>query len=150
MSRKELAMNYFKEGYNCAQSIALAFSDVMGMEPATAAQLTSGFGGGVARLREVCGAVSGMTFVINAIYGYSTPEKGPAKIEFYEKIQGLAKEFEERNGSIVCRELLGLDVKHDTPEASPRTEEFYKKRPCVELVGDAAEILENYLGTSNE
>lgn len=143
-------MKNFTEGYNCAQSVALAFCEEIGMAPATVAQLMSGFGGGVARLREVCGAVSGMAFVMSSLYGYNNAEKGPAKIEFYGKIQSLAHEFEDKNGSIVCRELMGLDIKHDTPNASPRTPEFYQKRPCVELVGDAAEILDKYLGTCNE
>ena len=134
--RRERAMALFEEGYNCAQSVFLAFSDLHGMDTHTAAALSSSFGGGMGRLREVCGAVSGM---------FLTAGAREEKAAHYARIQELAKAFEEKNGSIVCRELLGLSVKREEPTPKERTAEYYKKRPCKELVGDAAEILEKYI-----
>lgn len=146
MNRKEAAMKYFAEGYNCAQSVVLAFSDFLPAEDKkTIMKMSSSFGGGMGRLREVCGAVSGMFLIAGALYGYDGPETGALKAEHYQRIQDLAAAFEKANGSIVCRELLGLkEHRQDaTPEA--RTEAYYKKRPCKELVGCAAEILEGFL-----
>ena len=138
MNKGELAESYFRNGYNCAQSVALAFCDEMNMKPDDAARLTIGFGGGIGRLREVCGTVSGMAFVISAIYGET--DKGSV----YSMIQTVAKEFEQKNGSIVCRELLGLSSGSSAPTPEPRTEAYYKKRPCSELVHIAADILDNF------
>ena len=145
MDRKEMAMNNFLKGYNCSQSVLLAFSDLPGMpDEETLARLGSSFGGGMGRLREVCGTVTAMFMVAGFLYGYEGPETGKIKADHYARIQELAAEFEKRNGSIICRELLGLNVKHDKPVPAARTEEYYKKRPCKELAGMAAEILENY------
>lgn len=115
------------------------------MDTHTAAVLSSSFGGGMGRLREVCGAVSGMFLVAGILYGYDDPGAREEKAAHYARIQELAKAFEEKNGSIVCRELLGLSVKREEPTPKERTAEYYKKRPCKELVGDAAEILEKYI-----
>ncbi|MDD6306238.1 MAG: C-GCAxxG-C-C family protein [Clostridiales bacterium] len=145
MTRREKAMQLFEEGYNCAQSVFLAFEDLHGIDRKTAAKLSSSFGGGMGRLREVCGAVSGMFMTAGVLYGYDDPKASTEKSEHYGRIQELAKAFEEKNGSIVCRELLGLEVKRETPVPEARTAEYYKKRPCKELVGDAAEILEAYI-----
>jgi len=139
MNKKETAIALFKQGYNCSQSVAMAFADEIGMTPDQVRRLTCGFGGGMGRMREVCGAVSGMTFVISAVYD---EDKG----KIYQRVQALAEKFREENGSIVCRELLGLSIKGaDSPIPEKRTESYYKKRPCSELVGMAAELLENYL-----
>ena len=113
--RRERAMALFEEGYNCAQSVFLAFSDLHGMDTHMAAALSSSFGGGMGRLREVCGAVSGMFLVAGILYGYDDPGAREEKAAHYARIQELAKAFEEKNGSIVCRELLGLSVKRETP-----------------------------------
>ena len=145
MTRKELAMNYFKDGYNCAQSVVLAFEDIVPIEKNELTKLASSFGAGMGRLREVCGAVSGMFIVVGLLYGYDEPKAGQKKEEHYERIQKLAKKFEDKNGSIVCRNLLGLNVQHDSPKPEARTSEYYKERPCMELVGDAAEILDEFL-----
>ncbi len=142
MSKKETAMALFKQGYNCSQSVAMAFADEIGMTFDQVRRLTCGFGGGMGRMREVCGAVSGMTFVISAVYD---EDKG----KIYQRVQALAEKFREENGSIVCRELLGLSIKGaDSPIPEKRTESYYKKRPCSELVGMAAELLENYLNSN--
>lgn len=145
MARKEKAMQLFEEGYNCAQSVFLAFEDLHGADRKTAAMLSSSFGGGMGRLREVCGTVTGMFLVAGILYGYDDPKAGEEKAEHYARIQELAKDFEEKNGSIICRELLGLNVKREVPVPEARTKEYYKKRPCRELVGQAVEILEQYL-----
>ena len=115
MNKGELSESYFRSGCNCAQSVALAFCDEMNMKKEDVARLTIGFGGGIGRLREVCGTVSGMAFVISAIYGDS--DKG----KIYAMIQTVAKEFEQENGSIVCRELLGLGGGSSSPVPEPRT-----------------------------
>ena len=143
--RKEKAMQLFEEGYNCAQAVVLAFEDLHGMDRKAAAALSSSFGGGMGRLREVCGAVSGMFMVAGMLYGYDDPQAREEKSEHYARIQELAAAFEKENGSIVCRELLGLSVKKQEPTPEVRTAEYYKKRPCKELVGQAAEIMEEYL-----
>lgn len=139
------AMTLFKEGYNCAQAVFLAFEDLYQIDRKTAIRLSSSFGGGMGRLREVCGAVSGMFMVTGILYGYDDMEDAKAKADHYERIQYLAKEFESVNGSIICRVLLGLGEGSDVPIPEPRTEGYYKKRPCVELVGTAAAILEQYI-----
>lgn len=144
-THSEHAMAYFKEGYNCSQSIFMAFCDEYDMDLEMALKISSSFGGGMGRLREVCGAVTGMFMVAGMIYGYSDPKDYTAKTEHYKRIQYLSKEFEEKNQSIICRELLGLGNGKDNPEPELRTAEYYKKRPCAELIGIAAEILDKYI-----
>ncbi|MFT3984617.1 MAG: C-GCAxxG-C-C family protein [Lachnospiraceae bacterium] len=141
----ELAMAYFKEGYNCSQSVFLAFRDAYDLDFETALKISSSFGAGMGRLREVCGAVSGMFMVAGAVYGYIDPKDHKKKTEHYERIQYLAKEFEDKNQSIVCRELLGLGPGKEKPEPALRTAQYYNKRPCVALVGMAAKIMEQYM-----
>ena len=144
MSHKELAISYFKSGFNCAQSVVMAFRDLTGLSEGESARLASSFGGGLGRMREVCGAVSGMAIVAGILFGYDDPKAPGAVQGHYALVQKLAGEFRERNGSIVCRELLG-GVPSTNPAPEARTAEYYRKRPCVDLVGDAAEILERYL-----
>ena len=146
MTRKEKAMAYFRQGYNCAQAVVLAFADLTDMDEATLSRMSCSFGGGMGRLREVCGTVTGMFLVTGLLRGYDGAETGEVKAAHYARIQALAKEFEKQNGSIICRELLALRQKHrDDPTPEARTEAYYAGRPCAELVGSAAEILENYL-----
>lgn len=142
IDHKEKARTCFLEGYNCAQSVLLAFHEELGLDKETAARLASSFGGGMGRLREVCGAVSGMFLAAGLLYGYSDPHDIDGKKAQYERVQTLARTFAEHNGSIVCRELLGLDHRSDCPTPSARTGEYYQKRPCADLVADAAAILE--------
>lgn len=145
MTRKEKAMQSFKNGYNCAQCMMLAFEDLLTIDLETALKVSSPFGGGMGRLREVCGAVSGMFMVLGFVDGYHEPDDDEGKKRLYEEVQELAKRYEADNGSIICRDLLGLNVKREDATPEKRTEEYYKKRPCVEKVGSAVEILEAYL-----
>ena len=145
MTRREIAMQNFYDGYNCTQSVVLAFADLIDIDKEQLLSMVSPFGGGMGRLREVCGSVSGMFFVLGALYGYSDPKAKEEKADVYAKVQELAKEFEKQHGSIVCRELLGLSVKSEQPVPEERTEEYYKKRPCPEIIGDAAQILDEFI-----
>ena len=145
VSNPESAVKFFKDGYNCSQAVLAVYCDELGVDFETALKLSSSFGGGMGRLREVCGAVSSMFMVVGLKFGYISPNDRPAKEKHYRLIQELAKRFEIKNGSIICRELLGLKVKHDTPTPDVRTESYYKKRPCSEIVKCAVEILEEVL-----
>lgn len=145
-SRKEKAVQLFKEGYNCSQSVFAAYSDIYGIDEETALKISSSFGGGMGRMREVCGAVSGMFMVAGLETGTVEGKDREGKAHNYEVVQQLAEEYKKQNGSIICRELLGLDKKEFT-DTNPeeRTKEYYKKRPCIELVEQAAEIIERVL-----
>ena len=143
MMKAELAKQYFKEGYNCCQAVVLAFAPEMGVAPQTALAIASSFGGGIGRLREVCGAFSGACIVAGALWGYTDPKAKEEKAEHYKLIQQMAAAFEAKNGSIICGVLTG--IRKDSHIPAERTEAFYQKRPCVELVGDAAEILEKII-----
>ena len=141
----ELATELFEEGYNCAQSIAGAFSAEMGMDLQHAVQMASSFGGGMGRLREVCGAVSGMFLVAGALYGYTDPKDKRKKDAHYMLIQDLANQFKTENGTIICRELLGMIGEKVTYISSPRTGSYYRNRPCEKYVAEAARILEELI-----
>ena len=143
MDHGEKAAQLFLQGYNCAQAVAVAFCDVTGLQPEFAAKMASSFGGGMGRLREVCGAVSGMLMVAGLLYGYAVPGDDGVKKEHYQMVQQLAGQFRENVGSIVCREILKNPPSDPAP--TPRTEEFYRKRPCVRMVMLAATILDSYL-----
>ena len=145
MTRKEKAMQSFLDGYNCSQCMMLAFEDYLTIDLDTALKIASPFGGGMGRLREVCGSVSGMFMVLGFIKGYNEPGDYEGKKELYEHIQELARRYEEANGSIICRDLLGLTVQKEDAAPEKRTDEYYKKRPCAAKIGSAAEILEAYL-----
>lgn len=137
--RREKAMALFEEEYNCAQSVFLAFVDLHGLDTETTAALSSSFGGGIGRLREVCGAVSGMFLAAGLLCSYDDSGAKEEKVVNYACIQELAAAFERENGSIVCRDLLGLSVKKKESTPEERTAEYYEKRPCRELVGQAVE-----------
>lgn len=141
----EIAKEFFRQGYNCSQSVFLAFFEECGMTFEMAAKLSSSFGAGMGRLREVCGAVTGMFMVAGLLYGYSDPEDQTGKTQHYQRIQELASEFEEKNKSIICRDLLGLEKGKDDPVPELRTEAYYANRPCEALVGMAAELMELYM-----
>ena len=145
MDHSYLAADLFLSGSNCAQAVLLAFSDVTGMDHQTAAKFSSSFGGGMGRLREVCGAVTGMFFVLSVLYGYEDPKADEKKTELYTRVQTLAQAFAKENGSIVCRELLGLKEKTQAPTPEKRTAAYYAKRPCGQLVAQAANLLQDHL-----
>lgn len=145
MTHSEKAREYFLAGYNCSQSVFLAFSDVTGLDEKTALLVSSSFGGGMGRLREVCGAVSGMFMAAGMLYGYSDPDAPAEKMAHYKRIQELAASFKERNGSIVCRDILGRIANDKSFIPAERTAEYYKTRPCAKMVEDAAEILDLYI-----
>lgn len=141
----EKAQELFLEGYNCSQSIVCAFEDLTGLDHQTSARLASSFGGGMGRLREVCGAVSGSLFVLGILRGYDDPKDAEAKTAHYHLVQEFARRFREKHGTILCRELLsGVKVK---PGKDPetRTAAYYAERPCLRYVADAAGILEKML-----
>ena len=137
------AARLFVEGYNCAQAVAVAFSDVTGIPAEQSARLASSFGGGMGRLREVCGAVSGMFLVLGTLYGYGTADDGTVKKEHFHRVQELAAKFREQAGSIVCREILKNPP--SDPNPTPRTQEFYKVRPCTRMVMIASRLLDEYI-----
>lgn len=144
MNHEQQAVQYFLDGYNCAQAVFLAFAPDLGMERAAAARLSSSFGGGMGRLREVCGAVSGMLMAAGALYGYDTPGDDVQKAAHYALVQALAGQFREAHSTILCRELLNRPgPESPTPEA--RTPDYYASRPCARFVGTAARILEEYM-----
>ena len=143
MDHREKAAELFLNGYNCAQAMLVAYCDVTGLTPEFSAKLASSFGGGMGRMREVCGAVSGMLMVAGLIYGYDTPGDDTVKMEHYKLVQHLAGKFREEAGSIVCREILKNPP--SDPNPTPRTAEFYAKRPCARLLVLAAQILDEYL-----
>lgn len=137
------AAELFLNGYNCAQAITVAFCDVTGLDEDFSARMASSFGGGMGRMREVCGAVSGMLMVVGLVYGYDSCDDDAAKKAHYTLVQELAGQFREQVGSIVCREILKNPP--SDPDPSPRTAEYYAKRPCARMVVTAAEILDRYL-----
>ncbi len=143
MNREIRAAELFLEGYNCAQAVIMVFSDIIGMDEKQCAKLSSSFGGGMGRLREVCGAVSGMFMAAGLLYGYDGPEEGEIKQEHYARIQLLAQQFREEAGSIICREILNNPP--SDPNPSPRTAEYYAQRPCARMVMLAVGILEKYI-----
>lgn len=148
MDHVKKAEELFLQGYNCAQAVFAAFSDVTGVDEAVAIKLTSGFGAGMGALRDTCGAVTGMFMAADMLYGYESPTDAEGKAEHYELIRDLAAQFKEENGSIMCRDLLANCPKAQKP--MERTDEYYAKRPCVRLVTDAAGILDRLIGEKNK
>lgn len=147
--RVEKAGRLFREGgYNCCQAVVLAYNDIFGIDETTAAKISSGFGGGMGRMREVCGSVSGMVMLAGLIQPADDPSDRKARTENYALVQNVAEEFRKINGSILCKELLGLVPmgsgsisRKESPVPSERTQEYYKKRPCEELVRISARII---------
>lgn len=145
MTRPERAEQLFRDGYNCAQAVFGAYADLFGFDEETAMRIASSFGGGIGRLREVCGAVSGMMLVCGMKRGCAVNDDPAAKKEHYALVQKLAAEFREQNGAIVCRELLALPSGASEPTPEARTEKYYQRRPCAHYVRTAAEIVEREL-----
>ena len=145
MDRSDRAEELFRQGYNCGQAVFATFSDIAGVTAEEAAKIASPFGAGFGKMREVCGAVSGMTLLAGYLQGYSDPADHEGKKELYALIQNMCREFEEAEGSLICRDLLGLNKGEDIAEPAVRTEEYYQNRPCVGACRKAAEIAEKYL-----
>ena len=145
MTHGEKAEALFTEGYNCSQAVLCAFEDITGLERDLSARLASSFGGGLGRMREVCGAVSGGAMVLGLVKGYTDPKGYEAKKAHYALVREFARRFRELNGSILCRELLnGVDANSGgAPEH--RSEQYYKKRPCPALCRQAADIVDELL-----
>ena len=143
MDHSIYAGELFMEGCNCSQAVFLAFSDVTGIDRKLAARISSPFGGGMGRMREVCGAVSGMFMVLGALYGYDETTDDTRKKQLYYEVQALAAQFREECGSIICREILKNPS--SDPNPTPRTAEFYKQRPCARMVVTAARLLDELI-----
>lgn len=137
---KNKAELLFKKGYNCAQSVFCAVCEDFGIDFETGLKLSSGLGGGMGKLREVCGAVSAMFLLVGLKSGYTDPLDDASKQALYEKIQKLAKRFENEFGSIICADLLGEERGAKPPVPTKRTENFYEERPCSKFVGRCFEI----------
>jgi C_GCAxxG_C_C family probable redox protein len=144
-ARVKQARELFTSGYNCSQSLFMAYADLFELEPRLAATLSAPLGGGMGRLREVCGAVSGMALVAGFAIPAVDPTDRDAKAANYALVQHFAEAFRRENGAIVCRELLGLSVQKEEPTPAERTTEYYRKRPCVEYVASAARIVGEWL-----
>ena len=145
MGHREKAIENFCKGYNCAQAVFAAFCDVTGYSEEQALMLASSFGGGMGRMREVCGACSAMFMVAGIVKGYTDVSTDAPKKAHYERIQKMAEEFKREHGTIVCRELLASLKPSSEPTPSARTEEYYRVRPCVRFVATAADILDRMI-----
>lgn len=143
MDHSTLAAQLFLDGCSCSQAVMTAFCDLTGMDRSTALRLSAPFGGGIGRMREVCGAVSGMMMVVGLLYGFEPSEGSTAKSAHYHLVQELAEQFRQQAGSIICREILKNPPADPNP--SPRTAEYYANRPCARMVMLAAEILDRYI-----
>ena len=150
MDHAEEARRLFLEGYNCAQAVFCAFCDRTGLDIDTAARMSSSFGGGVGRLREVCGTVSGALLALGMLQGYADPHDPGAKAAHYQRVQEFARRFKEKNGTIVCRDLLKNVPTTPGSVPEPRTPEFYARRPCLRLVGESAAFLEAMIENKEE
>ena len=145
INHAEKAKSLFENGYNCCQAVLCAYADELGIDQNTALKIASSFGGGMGRLREVCGAVSAMFAIAGLKKGYTSPNDDVIKAKHYELIQSLAEEFKSKFGTIICRELLELPEGKDSPIPSKRTEEYYQTRPCEAFIKYASEIVEKKL-----
>lgn len=144
--RIEKAVELFKEGFNCSQSVVAAFADQYGFTDEQALRISASFGGGIGRMRETCGAACGLFLLAGLETGTTEGSDREGKARNYAVVQELAEEFKLRNGALKCADLLGLSKKEpvvSTPEA--RTAQYYAKRPCVKMVEEAARIWCEYL-----
>lgn len=144
--RTKKARELFVSGYNCSQAVVGAYSDLFGMEPEAAMKFAEGLGGGMGRMRLTCGAVAAMSLVAGLKMSSGKPGNQQERAKIYEVVRNMADEFTQKNGTIICGELLDPETikdKGSVPEA--RTEQYYKKRPCADCVTDCAEIIEKYL-----
>ena len=145
MEHKVIAEELFCQGCNCAQSVFVAYCDQMNIDRETAMKISSSFGGGMGKLREVCGAVTGAFAVAGALWGYSDVEDSKAKSQHYALIRHIAEEFKAEHGTYICNYLLKGIENVNSKDPHPRTEEYYKVRPCVKFVSTAAEIVDKII-----
>ncbi len=146
MDRVQKAVELFKSGCNCSQAVVCAYCDLFGMDEETAMRASDGFGGGMGRMRLTCGAVSGMAFTAGLALSKGIAGDIPTRTKVYDTVQKMSNEFAEKNGSVICGDLLGINLTGEKGAVpTKRTDEFYKKRPCVGCVEDCAEIIEKYL-----
>lgn len=146
--RVERAVENFMAGYGCCQSVVAAFADLYGLDELQAKKIAAGFGGGVGRLRMMCGAVSGIVMLVGLDCGQTEGSDRDGKSACYKVVQELLAQSEAENGSLICAEILGLkghEKARSSYVASPRTAEYYKQRPCAAKVESAARIFANYL-----
>ncbi len=144
--RVKKAVELFKSGCNCSQAVICAYSDLFGMDENEAMRVSEGFGGGMGRMRLTCGAVSGMFMLAGLKYSKGIAGDTETRTKIYDTVQQMAKAFEEKNGSIVCADLLGISKPaENNPSPTERSKEFYKKRPCAGCVEDCAKITEEFL-----
>jgi C_GCAxxG_C_C family probable redox protein len=139
-NRVSTAIALFEKGYNCSQAVFMAYSDIYGIDVDTEAKIATSFGGGMGRLREVCGAVSGMFLVLGLHYPFTDPNDKASKTVNYKAVQRTANEFKKVMGSYICADLLKIKHEPQAPESSERNERYYKLRPCTRCVAIAAEI----------
>lgn len=143
-SRVERAVQLFKEGYNCSQSVVGAFADLYGFTQEQALLMSASFGGGIGRMRQTCGAACGMFVLAGLQSGTTIGSDREGKSRNYAMVQQLAESFKQINGSMICAELLGLKSNAEiAAQASERTDSYYKKRPCSEMVRTAARLFAN-------
>ncbi|NLE67702.1 MAG: C_GCAxxG_C_C family protein [Lentisphaerae bacterium] len=144
-SRPILAKGYFGQGYNCCQSVVLAFAEDIGLSDEAALRLASAFGGGMGKMREVCGALTGSFMVAGMKKGYTDPDADQDKEALYRLVQELAEAFRQKNGSILCRDLIGEDYAPGDATPGKRTQAYYDSRPCANFIEDAVRLLEEKL-----
>ncbi len=142
MNHREIAEQLFLSGYNCAQAVFCAFSDVTGVDKDMGIKLMSSFGGGMGKLREVCGACSGAFAVAGILFGNTDPNNHAAKSDHYALVRRMAEEFKAKHGTYNCKELMSGIANAQGKDPAERTPEYYKTRPCARFVGDMAEILD--------
>ena len=141
----QIAVENFENGYNCAQSVFLSYAQDFGIDKEMALKLSSSFGGGMGRLREVCGAVTAMFAIAGLQKGYTSNDDDEVKAKHYELIQKLADEFKKEHNTIICRELLELNEQISSPIPSKRTEEYYQERPCARFIETACKLISKEL-----
>lgn len=145
--RVQRAVDYFMQGYGCCQAVVVAFGDLYGVDDELAKRIGAGFGGGVGRMRMMCGAVSGIVILVGLDCGQTEGADRDGKTACYKVVQELLAKSKAQNGSIICAEILGINGNEKAVSsyvASPRTAEYYKKRPCVAKVESAARIFAEY------
>ena len=139
-SRVDRAVALFKQGFNCSQSVVAACADIYGMDEQMALRVAASFGGGIGRMRQTCGAACGMFLLAGLENGSALPGDAEGKKKNYALVQDLAAKFKDENGSLICAELLGIAPKPQEPTPEARTEAYYKKRPCADMVASAVRI----------